>query len=158
MSINIPGYTDSTKFELQIGFNSRDDVEKIVFCADRFPIPTSSSVGVLEVPWGAGYRPIQQPGLPERTVDLQAEFTNFYDQNILQLLVEWHESSLIDIDNNRKEGWIVGKDDLDVIVYEAQVIGIWPAMITIGEYNREYQRQRISCRLIYYDVIHSFND
>lgn len=152
--MDIPGYSLAKHFQLEVAIDNRPDLEKIILSTNSFNLPELSSQ-TFDMVWGPGFPKQTFPGPPDYS-PLSLEVTDFYELELVQFFVEWHEGALIDILNNRKDGYIIGYDDDKEVVYEAQVKGLWPTTVSLGNMSRDASRRVLSMTLAYQDVIHQF--
>ena len=140
-----PGWLMSSAFDLEIDTSSRQDLEGIIFSIDSFNLPELTTQTFEIVP-GPGEPSLMFPGRPQFEA-LNLEVTNFYSHDVLDFLVKWYEGAKIDIVNNRHDGYIIGKDEEDVIRFRADVFGMWPMRISFGQKTRTRERQTVSVAL-----------
>lgn len=149
-----PGYFLVHNWELEITMGGRDNTEKVIFSINNFNLPERAS-RTFDIIWGPGFPSMTYPG-PVAPFEFSVDITNFYTHDIVELLICWHERTLIDFLPNIHDGYVIGYDDDRVIRYKANVLKMWPHRISLGEMSRDTQRQRISASIAVWDIRHDF--
>lgn len=150
-----PGYLLVHNWELEVTHETRDNTERVIFVTNSFNLPERSSK-TFEVIWGPGYPSMTYSG-PVAPFEFNIEITNFYTKDLVEYLITWHESSLIDFLPNLRNGYVIGYDDDRVIRYKANILRMWPYRVSLGEMSRDVQRQRVSVSLALFDIRHDFS-
>lgn len=153
--IHHPGYLLVHNWELEIARQGRDNTDKVIFAINNFNLPERSS-RTFDIIWGPGAPSMTVPG-PVAPFEFTIDVTNFYTHDIVEYLIIWHETALINFLPSLHNGNVIGYDDDRVIRYKANVLRMWPTRVSLGEMSRDTQRQRVSANLAVWDIRHDFD-
>lgn len=153
--MDIPGYNLSKHFEIEIDVSDADNMEKIIFATDSFPLPELGS-NTFQVVWGPGHPAASYAGSPTVSPEITVEMTNFYEEELVGFLVGWYEDCIEDCVANMRNGFIIGYDDDKNVVYKAKLLDVWLSRFISGPKAKDVSRQRLSVTLTIRDVEHIF--